>query len=217
MANTRAKGVRLQIFDSNVYAYITQAKDLNYDLDGETIDITNHDDAAELFREFIGGLATGTTSFSFSWDSDNAQQNLVESSFMARSTRDYAIQLPAPLLVEYDFKGIVTSLSAPFPVDDEMMREAELQISGKPVRKSVATFAPSAVDTSTNVLGLSATLGAVTNLPVRIRTTGTMPGGLTSGRVYFATGTDDYSIALTSGGDPINLTAQGTGTHRIIY
>jgi hypothetical protein len=51
--------------------------------------------------------------------------------------------------------------------------------------------------------------------PVILTTTGSLPTGLTAGRVYFVTNaaTDTFEVALTPGGASINTSSAGSGTH----
>lgn len=129
MGDTRSKGTKLKIDVVSVLTLIGQVEDINFDLDGDTIETTNHD-STTAWREFMGGLATGTLSGNYSWDNTETQQNAVETAMMDRTVT--AFELEFPDAEKRQFSAIVTSLSSPLPVDGKMMRDFELQVTGKP-------------------------------------------------------------------------------------
>ena len=68
-------------------------------------------------------------------------------------------------------------------------------------------------DESTDTITIATNPFSNTNQVV-LRSTGTMPAGLTAGQVYFVVGLsgDVMGLSLTSGGSPIDFTTAGTGT-----
>ena len=93
--------------------------------------------------------------------------------------------------------------------------------SGIPANRA-EVFAPSAVNTGTNII----TLDGVTNLygwvdadPVRFTTTGTLPSGLNTAATFYAiyVSPTTIKVSATSGGTPLGLGTQGTGQHTIAH
>lgn len=60
--------------------------------------------------------------------------------------------------------------------------------------------------------------GLIANQKVRLRTTGTLPGGLSTGTTYYARdiATNTFKLAASSGGAAIDITSAGTGTHTFL-
>jgi hypothetical protein len=69
---------------------------------------------------------------------------------------------------------------------------------------------------STDVL-TAAGHGLVDTTPVRFRSTGTLPAGLSEDTTYFVRDatTDTFKVSATSGGAAVDVTDAGTGTHTV--
>lgn len=77
------------------------------------------------------------------------------------------------------------------------------------------SFAPAAVNTSTNTIAASNSLA--NGDAVAFTSTGTLPGGLsTLPTFYYAVNrtTTSFQVSTTVGGSPFDITTQGTGTHK---
>ena len=92
-----------------------------------------------------------------------------------------------------------------------------IAVGGEAVERT-NTFASTAVNTTAETITIIAhgledgdTVGVTNN-------GGSIPGGLTEGKFYFVVNktSDTFQVSLTSGGGPINLTAQGSGTNDLV-
>lgn len=78
------------------------------------------------------------------------------------------------------------------------------------------TFSPSDVDISGNLINYAIS-GLTNGQIVEFTSTGTLPGGLTSGIIYYIINVDDtlFQVSTSSGGTAVDITSQGTGTHTL--
>jgi hypothetical protein len=78
---------------------------------------------------------------------------------------------------------------------------------------AVVTFPAADVDTGTDTIDAANDFVAGTR--GSLSTDGALPGGLESGRIYWVVSPSsaDFQLADEFGGDPIDITSQGTGTH----
>lgn len=106
-------------------------------------------------------------------------------------------------------------------------KKYDIQILG--VNKSTNTitfdpyllqFATGDVNATTNEITLSSSAAFPTGTPVKIDSSGTVPGGLTANTIYYVINTGPTTVKLATSysnaqaNNPIDITSQGTGTHR---
>jgi hypothetical protein len=75
----------------------------------------------------------------------------------------------------------------------------------------------SSVNTSTEYITLTTTHEWDANTAVKVRTTGTLPGGLVAGTVYYVRAPSGATLQLSTapGGEAVNITSAGSGTHTV--
>lgn len=81
----------------------------------------------------------------------------------------------------------------------------------------IETFSPSAVDTGTDIITITAH-GLEDDDPVMFSNSGgALPSPLTSTDIYYviSAATDTFQVSLTEGGSAVNFSDQGTGTHTV--
>jgi len=113
------------------------------------------------------------------------------------------------------FDGMLTSSTAPEPGTGEQIynpattyAQGDQVILGSPSSTvTISNAAPAVVSWATH--------NQPDGTPVVLTTTGTLPAGLTAGRVYYVVnGTSGtFQVAATVGGTGITTTSAGTGTH----
>jgi Flp pilus assembly protein TadG len=84
-----------------------------------------------------------------------------------------------------------------------------------------ATCAPefptvSSLNTSTDVITTSASAAPNNGMPVEFQSTGSLPGGLSSGTTYYVVSKSGktFKVSTSSGGSAVNITSSGSGTIR---
>lgn len=84
------------------------------------------------------------------------------------------------------------------------------------VNSRTFTFSPSDVNTGADTIAKDIN-GLTNGQTVEFSSSGTLPGGLTAGVPYYVINATDttFQVSLTSGGDAVDLTTQGTGTHTL--
>ena len=91
----------------------------------------------------------------------------------------------------------------------------------EPTYKSVQTYGTKAtvdsINTGTDVITCTGAHGWSANTAVKVRSSGTLPGGLTANDVYYVTSPSgaDLKLALQSGGTAVDITSSGSGTIEI--
>jgi hypothetical protein len=122
-----------------------------------------------------------------------------------------------------DGDAIITAigkLDAQMAFDSGLVKTNATAITG-----TVATVNPTptfTVNTGTNVLTFSASHGLATAHPLRVKSSGSLPGGLSAAATYYAgniTGTTctlhTSSASATLGTGAVDITTAGTGTHTL--
>ena len=88
----------------------------------------------------------------------------------------------------------------------------------EPTNKYVETYgtkiAVSSINTGTDVITLASSHGWSANTAVKIRSSGTLPGGLFSDLIYYAQNPSgaDLKLSLASSGSVVDITSSGSGT-----
>ena len=89
--------------------------------------------------------------------------------------------------------------------------------TGKAIRRLVQpTFATTAVDIATDVITIE-DHGYVEEEKIQFTTTGTLPAGLSLVTDYYVKylSENTFSVSATAGGDAIDITDVGSGTHQV--
>lgn len=100
----------------------------------EAIEVTAHD-SPDQYREFVKGLKDGgEVSITLNYDPALNTHSALDGDFEENDLRSYQIIVLPGESDEHtwEFRGLITSLSDAFPIDDRMEREVTVKISGKP-------------------------------------------------------------------------------------
>lgn len=98
------------------------------ELTRETIDVTAHD-SPNGWREHIGGIKDGGE-VSLELNYDPADHDVLVEDLEDDVPRDYQIIWPTG--AQWDFKAILTKISAEAPMDDKLSAEHAFKVTGKP-------------------------------------------------------------------------------------
>lgn len=119
--------------------------------------------------------------------------------------------------------GTMTNQFVPMALDPGQIKYREAIEHCRPYQFKIergADCTPEAMVTITNAEPAVITWnahGLFGNQPVVFTTTGTLPTGLTAGKVYYVIAdgltADTFSVSATEGGAPVGTTADGSGTH----
>ncbi len=120
-------------------------------MNGEAIDVTNHD-SANSYKEFIAGLLDGGDfAIEGNFIEDNAGQLALVASFNAKTLESFIVVYPDAS--EWAFSAIITSMEvAQGNLTDQLKFTGTLKISGKPVFTAATTL-------STVTFTITATVG----------------------------------------------------------
>jgi hypothetical protein len=133
-----AYGVLLKIGNgatSEVFTTIAEVRDIEGpELELETKEVTSHDSGG--WREYIGTLLTGgEVSFDLNFIPSNATQGydggLIED-MVNRTRRNFQLVFPDSPATEWEFAALVTKFATGAGVEDELVGEVTLQITGAP-------------------------------------------------------------------------------------
>lgn len=133
-----AYGVLLKIGDggtSETFTTIAEVRDIEGpSLELEAKEVTSHDSGG--WREYIGTLLTGgEVSFDLNFIPTNATQSyssgLIED-MVNRTKRNFQIIFPTTSPTTWAFTALVTAFSPSAAVEDELMAEVTLQVTGAP-------------------------------------------------------------------------------------
>ncbi len=140
MAKIFGKGTLLQREDSpasGTYTTVAQIRTIDGPtLDGEEIDVTNHDSSGN-FREFIGGLIdAGEISGELLFDPNDSTHDGATGLFadlVARTEREWRIVIPSSPSQTLTFDAFVKSFPLSFPFDGAITSSFTLRVTGAPV------------------------------------------------------------------------------------
>lgn len=131
-------GVLLKIGDgggSEVFTTIAEVRDIEGpELELEAKEVTSHDSAG--WREYIGTLLSGgEVSFDLNFIPTNATQSYSAGlirDMVNRTKRNFRIVFPDGGSTTWTFAALVTNFKPSAAVEDELMAEVTLQVSGQP-------------------------------------------------------------------------------------
>jgi predicted secreted protein len=130
------KGTEFRIwgtFDSSVQHWKTIASILEISMPEETADTTETTtmDTAGNHRTYMVTLLDGgEVSLTLLFDRDDFE--LFRDDYIGRAEQNYEIVLPDSTSTSMEFGGLVTSISVGVPLDDKMVYEVTLKVTGEP-------------------------------------------------------------------------------------
>ena len=117
---------------SEAFAALAELVDIaGPNMSRDVIDVTNHDNNASGFREFLGGLKDGgeiTLTVQFTY----AGYNTAFTDFASDDTVNYQLVAPDTGETTWNLTALITSLNTTFPLNDKVTHEMTLKLSGQP-------------------------------------------------------------------------------------
>lgn len=100
----------------------------------DSIDVTSLDSAGG-YREFIGGFKDGgEVSFTMNFTRDG--YILLNDDYESSDLQNYSIRLPDQTSTQFDFFALVTAIGLGIPMDDKVVSDITLKVSGQVIMNS---------------------------------------------------------------------------------